>query len=201
MQALIVRPVSALMALDLSDGSVIKVQPDHVFWVDRDPALHGHGWLTARRMHRGDRLRTISGRDVTVVRMRGHVGHAVVYTLTVTRDHTFFVGAARVLVHNAGPCPDGAGLIPDSSLKVNETFENAHVLDKHVGKSDTYLRQRLQNEPNCSCQDNFRPCATIKTRHSSTRPEYPTAPSSHVNRQPVARVSRPSLRRGDLAVS
>jgi len=104
-RALIVRPVSALMALDLSDGSVIKVQPDHVFWVDRAPALREQGWLTARRMHRGDRLRTISGRDVTVIRMRWHVGHAVVYTLTVARDHTFFVGSARVLVHNAdGVC-------------------------------------------------------------------------------------------------
>jgi len=93
------------MALDLSDGSTIKVQPDHVFWVDSDPSLHGPGWLTARVMHRGDRLRTVSGRDVTVVRMRWHVGHAVVYTLTVARDHTFFVGSARVLVHNAnGPC-------------------------------------------------------------------------------------------------
>jgi len=119
-QALIVRPVSELMALDLSDGSVIKVQPDHVFWVDRDPALREQGWLTARRMHQGDRLRTISGRDVTVVRMRGHVGHAVVYTLTVARDHTFFVGSARVLVHNSNaPCLSKetvAGLIDEDQF-------------------------------------------------------------------------------------
>jgi len=100
-QALIVRPRSELMALDLADGSVIKVQPDHIFWVDSDPSLHGSGWLTARRMHRGDRLHMLNGRDVVVVRLRWHVGRAVVYTLTVAHDHTFFVGSARVLVHNA----------------------------------------------------------------------------------------------------
>ena len=36
--------------------------------------------------------------------VRYNVGRAVVYTLTVGTDHTFFVGAARVLVHNAW-CP------------------------------------------------------------------------------------------------
>jgi len=108
-EALLVRPVSDLMALDLSDGSTITVQPDHVFWLDRDPALTKPGWLTARRMHRGDALRTVSGRDVTVVRLRGHVGRAVVYTLTVAKDHTFFVGSAQVLVHNSYGCTSANG--------------------------------------------------------------------------------------------
>jgi len=39
-----------------------------------------------------------------VVGLRRNVGEAVVYTLTVAKDHTFFVGAARVLVHNASGC-------------------------------------------------------------------------------------------------
>jgi len=121
-QALIVRPVSDLMALDLSDGSSIKVQPDHVFWVDNDPALRGQGWLKARFMHRGDRLRTVSSRDVTVVRLRWHVGRAVVYTLTVARLHTFFVGAAQVLVHNATVGNGGCvtGLIPQGDPRLPE---------------------------------------------------------------------------------
>jgi len=48
----------------------------------------------------GDRLRTASGTDATVVGLRHNVGQAVVYTLTVARDHTYFVSSARVLVHN-----------------------------------------------------------------------------------------------------
>lgn len=99
-QAVIVRPVSPLLALELSDGSTLTVQPEHYFWLDGGVGLHGAGWLQARQMRRGDRLRTVSGHDVTVVGIRWHVGHAVVYTLTVAKDHTFFVGSARVLVHN-----------------------------------------------------------------------------------------------------
>ncbi len=111
-QALIVRPEADLMALDLSDGSTIKVQPDHFFWVDGGPGHHRAHWLKARQLRSGDRLRTAQGRDVTILRLRRHVGHAVVYTLTVAHDHTFFVGTARVLVHNEDPfvsCPVGEG--------------------------------------------------------------------------------------------
>ena len=42
----------------------------------------------------GDRLRTARGIDVVVSGLRYNVGRALVYTLTVARDHTFFVGAA-----------------------------------------------------------------------------------------------------------
>ena len=41
--------------------------------------------------------------------LRYNVGYAHVYTLTVANDHDFFVGTARVLVHNTGPCPDVVG--------------------------------------------------------------------------------------------
>jgi hypothetical protein len=104
-QAVIVRPVSPLLALDLSDGSSIRVQPNHVFWVDGGPHMAGAGWLEAGQLKMGDRLRTASGRDVIVVRLRWNVGEAVVYTLTVANDHTFFVGAAQVLVHNNNALP------------------------------------------------------------------------------------------------
>jgi len=99
-QAIIVRPMSSMMALKLSDGSTITVQPDHPFWVDAGRELHGKGWLKARQLHAGDRLRTASGRDVRIVRILQHAGRAVVYTLTVAHDHTFFIGDAEVLVHN-----------------------------------------------------------------------------------------------------
>lgn len=94
------------MAVNLSDGSAITVTVDHPFWIDSGVQLTGAGWLPAGQLQAGDRLRTASGTDVTVTGVRRNVGRAVVYTLTVARDHTFFVGSARVLVHN---CPRGAG--------------------------------------------------------------------------------------------
>jgi len=100
-QAIIHRPVSSLMAVDLSDGSTITVTVDHPFWIDSGKQLTGPGWLPSGQLQAGDRLRTADGRDVTVTGVRRGVGRAVVYTLTVARDHTFFVGNARVLVHNS----------------------------------------------------------------------------------------------------
>jgi hypothetical protein len=68
-------------------------------------------------LRRGDHLRTASGTDVRVTGLRYNGGHAVVYTLTVAHDHTFFVGSARVLVHNASGCYGMASHIEDLSGK------------------------------------------------------------------------------------
>ncbi len=101
-QAVIVRAKSDLMAVDLSDGSSLKVTTNHLFWVDAGPQRTHAGWVLSGDLRVVDRLRTTAGKHVLVVRVRRHVGQAVVYTLTVAQDHTFFVGSARVLVHNAG---------------------------------------------------------------------------------------------------
>lgn len=113
-------PVSPLLAVQLSDSSAITATAAHPFWVDGGALFKGPGWLAAGDLWPGDRLRTTSGADVAVVRVHRGVGYAVVYTLTVATDHTFwgesggdhdfFVGSARVLVHNSnGPCGEVVG--------------------------------------------------------------------------------------------
>jgi len=104
-QAVLADPVSPLVAVDLSDGSAITATADHPFWVDTGALFAGHNWLAAGDLLAGDQLRMASGKDVVVVRVRRGVGRAAVYTLTVAKDHTFFVGTARVLVHNSSRCP------------------------------------------------------------------------------------------------
>jgi len=105
LEAVRIEPVQPLVEVDLSDGSVVRATPTHAFWLDGGVGLQGQGWLVASKLRPGDLLRTVRGADVHVVRLRRQAGHAVVYTLTVAKDHTFFVGAAQVLVHNAdGPC-------------------------------------------------------------------------------------------------
>ncbi len=103
-QAVIVRAKSDLMAVDLSDGSSLKVTTNHLFWVDAGPHRKHAGWVLSGDLRVGDRLRIADGKHVLVVRVRRHVGQAVVYTLTVARDHTFFVGRIQVLVHNSRVC-------------------------------------------------------------------------------------------------
>ncbi len=100
-QAVIADPVSPLIAVDLSDGSAITVTADHPFWLDHGLMAPRAGWIAAGDLVLGDRLRTPTGTDATVLGVRRGVGRAAVYTLTVARDHTFFVGTAQVLVHNS----------------------------------------------------------------------------------------------------
>jgi Pretoxin HINT domain len=53
-ETVIADPVSALMAVHLSDGSAITVTADHPFWVDGGPGMHGPRWLPAGQLRRGD---------------------------------------------------------------------------------------------------------------------------------------------------
>jgi len=101
-QAVIDDGAKPLLALTLSDGESITVTVDHPFYVDSGLLLHGTGWLQAGQLQPGDRAhsgRARCGRRRATAR---GAGLAAVYTLTVAKDHTFFVGTARVLVHNAG---------------------------------------------------------------------------------------------------
>ncbi len=125
-QAVIQDPVSPLVAVDLSDGSAITVTADHPFWVDAGAQLAGAGWFAAGSLQAGDELRTVAGVPVMVVGLRRNVGHAVVYTLTVAKDHTFFVGSARVLVHNAE-----CNLVRSLVKKVPPLYDIAQGLGKN----------------------------------------------------------------------
>jgi hypothetical protein len=97
--------IKPLLALDLSDGTTLKVTSNHPFYVDSGVDLVVPSWVEAGQLQAGDRLRTEDGRDVAVLAVHWNVGEAHVYTLTVASDHDFFVGPARVLVHNCDITP------------------------------------------------------------------------------------------------
>ena len=92
--------VKPLVAVALSDGSSILATPNHALFVESGPGLARAAWVQAGELQAGDRLRTAGGGAVWVVGLRYHAGYARVHTLTVATDHDFFVGSARVLVHN-----------------------------------------------------------------------------------------------------
>lgn len=124
--------------MELADGSSIKVQPNHAFWVDSGPGFFGPGWLEAEHLRAGDQLRTVGGVDVTVIGLRYHVGTADVYTLTVATDHDFFVGSARVLVHNAGPC------LPNGFSDIGQFGEFGNIIKQHLGGLVDYYEAYIQ---------------------------------------------------------
>ena len=165
-QAVLDDGVKPLIALDLSDGSTLKVTADHPDGVVGGGSLDHPGWLEAGQLRPGDRLRTAGGRDVAVLAVHWNAGEAHVYTLTVARDHTFFVGSARVLVHNSeGSCPTVGNLVYNHFLKSYAITDKA-VLEKQIqaqvdamnriiaASSDGILelKRRIRNYPNIATE-------------------------------------------------
>jgi hypothetical protein len=89
----------------------ITATAGHLFW-----NLTRRGWTRAGRLHRGDRLRALSGIRIVVTAIRRFSRRdATVYNLSIGTDHTYYVTAARtaVLVHNCDPAPRSIGHSPD----------------------------------------------------------------------------------------
>ena len=125
-------PPTWVMAIGLADGSTIEVTPEHPFWVDRGGTFAGPGWLKAGELRIGDQLRTAGGADATVVSLRYHVERVEVYTLTLGSNHDFFVGDARVLVHNCN-----ATEIANSLARVEQVRNTINVgKDRNIAIAD-----------------------------------------------------------------
>jgi hypothetical protein len=92
------------------DREPIRATPGHPFYTDR-------GWVPAASLLPGDRLGELAAAPSTdsTLSIAGVVDsisatpdHATVYNLEVDGTHAYFVGAARVLVHNIGCLPFGS---------------------------------------------------------------------------------------------
>ena len=127
--------VKPTLALNLSDGSSLRVTANHPFYVDGGPGIAHPEWLAAGNLQAGDRLRTKGGKDVTILQVRYHAGYAHVYTLTVATDHDFFVGAAGALVHNqdANPPPP---LNDPGGVQYGSTPLSKAVYDRRVSDNN-----------------------------------------------------------------
>lgn len=84
-------PPSATLRVDLG-GDPVVATGIHRFWVA------GRGWVMARDLKPGDRVRTVGG--LTTARdVRDHFDQPV-YNLEVARGESFFVGRSGALVHD-----------------------------------------------------------------------------------------------------
>ncbi|MGW4730353.1 polymorphic toxin-type HINT domain-containing protein [Streptomyces shenzhenensis] len=88
------RTADALVSVDIG-GETLRATTEHPFWVQ------GKGWTGAEALRPGDRLNTLDGKGERVESVTTSRGPAQVFNFEVEDDHTYFVGAAKVLVHNA----------------------------------------------------------------------------------------------------
>lgn len=107
-----VRSVDEIIYLDIANGTTtetIGVTGEHPFWVIDE------GWLEAKKLRKGDRLKTENGSSAQVARTRKVTGSFKVYNLNVANLDNYYVGQTKLLVHNANyPNSGGPGAVPKS---------------------------------------------------------------------------------------
>lgn len=94
------QPVLDLAVTASGGAEQIGVTPSHRFWVQ------GRGWVAARDLGVAAAGLDADGRAVELATAGEPSDRATVYNLEVEDTHTYFVGRARVLVHN--DCLDDA---------------------------------------------------------------------------------------------
>jgi tetratricopeptide (TPR) repeat protein len=113
-------PPAETLRIRLKDETVVST-PVHRFW------RPGRGWAMARGLSRGDSIRTVSGR-AEVVEIRPDAVQPV-YNLDVARNHSFFVGAGKLLVRDNS-------LPPAMFTPFDAEPALAEIGDEHTGPSE-----------------------------------------------------------------
>jgi len=111
--------------IDAARHEVLRVTENHRFFVpDR-------GWVPAHELN-GSYLVSLAARGPpTASALESWAERTTVYNLEVENLHTYFVGEARVLVHNANPpggtCTTGTGTVWDSITPTQPDWEGTVV--------------------------------------------------------------------------
>jgi hypothetical protein len=88
------RTALSMVVVELENGIIFEVTPDHQFMTDA-------GWMEAGALQAGQVLENITGQPVTV----RHTGliprNAVVYNFSMYDNENYFVTTEGILVHNA----------------------------------------------------------------------------------------------------
>ena len=105
-----VTPDAPLVAVHTTESpETIQATPGHRFY------SQGRGWIEAQHLLRGEALLDSTGETLHVASVERLDTRATVYNFEVEGTHTYFVGNARVWVHNPNDCngaPIGANVAP-----------------------------------------------------------------------------------------
>jgi Pretoxin HINT domain len=116
------------------DTGAIETTPNHPFYTaDR-------GWVEAGVLKLGEKIRTVTGTDATVVSYTLDAHPASMWDITVAGAHSFFVGSGAVLVHNCAR---------PASLEANPDAVGPHVTWRTdaAGNMTSYAEWASQTNP------------------------------------------------------
>ena len=147
------RKQQRLVHINLEDGQSITATDGHPF---RTTA----GWLDAILLKHGDQLQldTTSGRTVAVQSVLTESKIVPVFNLEVANAHTYFVGAAGVLVHNisvnqmnkqidTGQAPPGIKRVDPVNTVVPGSQDHVHFDDGTSLNRDGSIHDEHRGKP------------------------------------------------------
>jgi len=114
---------NTLVYVTTEDGTSINTTENHPFYVE------GKGWCVAAELEVGDICRTKEGQTEVVasVVIEEKEEPVKVYNLTIEDNHTYYVSADEVLVHN--DCSEKHHIASDKSIKSGYTAKYQELFD------------------------------------------------------------------------
>jgi hypothetical protein len=121
--------MDTVVNLSLSDGLVVETTASHPWWVESERA-----YVRTDHLDTGDRLLLADGSTITVAGMSKPRGEQLVYNLTVTGPHTYYVATDSILVHNCGPDLDSLSQSGARPVGKGDQTKVGQELGKHGGE-------------------------------------------------------------------
>jgi len=119
---------------------VITTTDNHPFW-----ERNTEEWLQADELTNGSILLNINDKNSTIKSLKHYAKNKKVYNLTVTNDHTYFVGLDGVLGHNSIHCPRGTSYNhPLISYGSRSWRDAVKALRNQTSKGSNYRTQTSQ---------------------------------------------------------
>ncbi|WP_250673789.1 RNase A-like domain-containing protein [Paraclostridium ghonii] len=144
-----------------TENSIIEGTTGHLFMIK------DKWWTPALEIKENDYIELSNGsyEKIIEVEYKSREYPINTYNLTVADNHNYYTGKDEVLTHNMGRkvnCKeiiDGANPrnikdILNGGLDVHESM-GGHLLEKHVGKSEKELLERLKKQPKISGSSSF----------------------------------------------
>lgn len=130
--------------------ATITATHGHPFWV-----VSRGDWIDAANLRPGDELASETGTRIQVVAVGKRQQSAVVYNLTVTTVHSYYVvaGDTSVLVHNCGDLPPGVECVcrpgtgagpADPPMRVEGPWTRQDIIRGALGLRPNHLGDRLE---------------------------------------------------------
>ena len=128
-----------LVSIDTGDGDLINATLEHPFYINNK-------WVDAANISQNNSLYGTNG-SIKINQISRIKKTSPVYNFTVNNNHTYFVGKAGVLVHNAKRCKIR---LKENTIPANSFEDARNKALRLLGKLDERTRRKLSP---CSIQN------------------------------------------------